>query len=64
MNVVELLIFLLICAALGFVGHLASPRYGWGVGAVLAVPVLILLLIGSFREAVKESRQRRRNRGE
>ena len=64
MNVFELIIFLLLCAALGFVGHLVSPRYGWGVAAGLAVPVLILLFVGSFREAIKESRQRRRTRGE
>jgi hypothetical protein len=64
MNIFELIIFLAICAAFGFIGHLVSPRYGWIVGAVPAVPVLILLLRGSFKEMIKESRPRRQNRSE
>lgn len=62
MNLFELIIFVLICAGLGFLGHLASPRYGWFAGAVLAVPVFVLLFIGSFREALNESRKKRRER--
>jgi hypothetical protein len=41
--------FLLVCFGLGFLGHLVSPRYGWLLGVVLAVPVFILMLIGSFK---------------
>ena len=55
MNVFELIFFLLICAGFGFLGHLVSPRYGWGVGAALAVLFLFLLLKGF--------RQRRNERG-
>ena len=58
MNVIELFIFLLVCFGLGFLGHLVSPRYGWLLGAVLAVSVFILMLIGSF----KEFRQSLKNR--
>lgn len=63
MNLFELIIFLLICAVLGFLGHLVSPRYGWFASAVLAVPVFILLFIGGFKEALNESRKKRRERG-
>ena len=61
LNVFELIVFLLLCAGLGFAGHLVWPRYGWGAGAVLAVPALILLFIGSFRQALK-ARQKRGDR--
>ena len=57
MNVFELIVFLLICAGLGFLGYLVSPRYGWWIGALLFVPVFIVMLIGSFREAVRKSDQ-------
>jgi hypothetical protein len=53
MNLFELVIFLLVCFGLGFLGHLVSPRYGWLLGAVLAVTVFVLMLIGSFRGSVK-----------
>lgn len=56
MNVFELIVFLLACAAFGFVGHLVSARYGWFVGVGLAVLVLILLLSGSFKKIIKGSR--------
>jgi hypothetical protein len=61
MNVFELLIFLLVCAAFGFIGHLVSPRYGWIVGSVLPVLVLIWL---SFKGKTKEPRARRKNGSE
>lgn len=61
MNVFELLILVLVCAAFGFIGHLVSPHYGWIVGAVL--PVLILFS-GSLRKTIKESPQRRKKRSE
>jgi hypothetical protein len=53
MNVFELIIFLFICAAFGFIGHLVSPRYGWLVGIGLAVLLLILLLGGSFKKIIE-----------
>jgi hypothetical protein len=62
MNLFDLILFLLICAGLGFLGHLVSPRYGWFAGAVLSVPVFILLFIGSFKEALNDSRKKRRER--
>jgi hypothetical protein len=58
MSLFELVIFLLVCFGLGFLGHLVSPRYGWLVGAVLAVPVFVLVLVGSL----KRSRQSWKNR--
>ena len=61
MNALDLIVFLLLCAGLGFVGHLVSPRYGWGLGALLALLVLLLLLIGSFRESVEQSLEKCRN---
>ena len=64
MNVFELIVFLLICAGLGFLGHLVSPRYGWWVAALLFVPVLIVMLIGSFREAVRKSDQTHKRGGQ
>jgi hypothetical protein len=64
MNVFELIIFLLICAVIGFVGYLVSPRYGWFAGLGPAVLVLILLLIGSFKEIIMGSRAQHKNRNE
>ena len=49
MNVFELIFFLLICAGFGFLGHLVSPRYGWGVGAALAVLLFLFLLLKPAR---------------
>lgn len=63
MNVFELIFFLLICAGFGFLGHLVSPRYGWGVGAALAVLVLSFLLLGTFKKTLKGFRRRRNERG-
>ena len=62
MNLFELIIFLLICVGLGFLGHLLSPRYGWFAGGV--IPVFILLFIGSFKEALNAWRKKRRERGQ
>jgi len=63
MNVFELIIFLLICAGFGLLGHLVSPRYGWRVGAALAVLLLLFLLLGSFKKPLKGFRHRRNERG-
>jgi len=63
MNVFELIFFLLICAGFGFLGHLVSPRYGWGVGAALAVLLLLFLLLSSVKKTLKGFRQRRHERG-
>ena len=57
MNVFELLLFLLFCAVVGFLGHLISPRYGLVAAAVVAAPVLALLLVGSFQEMLREIRR-------
>jgi hypothetical protein len=64
MNVFGLLLFLLFCAVVGFLGRLISPRYGWFAAAVVAAPFLALLLVGSFREMLREIRRgwRRRSR--
>jgi hypothetical protein len=60
MNLIGLVIFLLICFGLGFLGHLVSPRYGWPLGAGLAVPVFILMLVGSFKESCQNYKNRPR----
>jgi hypothetical protein len=62
MNVFELIVFLLACAAFGFVGYLVSPRYGWFMG--LAVLVLILLLSGSFKPRTRETGLRQKNQSD
>jgi membrane protein implicated in regulation of membrane protease activity len=49
-NLFELLFFLLICLALGFLAHLIFPAWGWWVGAVAAAAVMLLVLAGAFRE--------------
>jgi hypothetical protein len=51
------------CAGLGFFGQLISPRYGWFAGAILAVPVSVLLPIGSFKQALRDAWKKRRDRG-
>ena len=53
MNVFELLLFLLLCAVVGFLGHLILPRYGWFTATAVAAPILALLLVGSFREMLR-----------
>jgi hypothetical protein len=63
MNIFELLFFLLFCVAVGFVGHLVSLRYGWLVGAVVGGSVVALLLVGSYREMLREVRRGLRRRG-
>jgi hypothetical protein len=63
MNVFELLLFLLFCAVVGFLGHLISPCYGWLAAAAVAAPVLALLLVGSLQEMLREIRRGWRRRG-
>jgi hypothetical protein len=53
MSLFELVIFLLVCLGLGFLGHLVSPHYGWLLGAGLAVAVFMLMLITGFRRSWK-----------
>jgi hypothetical protein len=64
MNVFELIVFLLVCAAFGFVGYLVSPRYGWFMGVGLAVLVLILLLSGSFKPRTRGTGLRQKNQSD
>jgi len=54
MNVFELLIFLLLCLGLGFLGHLIWHHYGWLLG-VAAIPVLIWLMTGGLRKVLNHS---------
>jgi uncharacterized membrane protein (DUF4010 family) len=63
MNVFELLLFLLFCAVVGFLGYLISPRYGWFAAAAVAAPVLALSLVGSFQEMLREIRRGWKSRG-
>jgi hypothetical protein len=56
MNVFQLLFFVFFCLGLGFLGYLISPRYGWLAVAVVATPVLILQVIGSWRQLIRETR--------
>ena len=55
MSIFELLIFLLICLGLGFLGHLVH-QYGSLVG-VAAMPVLIWLMTGGLRKVLNYSRK-------
>ena len=54
MNLIELLIFLLVCAALGFLGHFFSARWGWLVGAVPALAVAVIMLVSGWLSLVRE----------
>ena len=56
MSAIELLVFLLLCAGIGFVGHLFSARYGWLAGVVVAAPVFIVALIAQYRQLYREIR--------
>jgi hypothetical protein len=56
MNIFELLIFLLLCPGLGFLGHLVWHHYGWLVG-VAAIPLLIWLMTGGLRKVLNHSRK-------
>jgi uncharacterized membrane protein (DUF4010 family) len=57
MNVFELLFFLLFSLAVGFLGHLISPHYGWLVSAVVGGPILVLLPIGPALKRFREFRR-------
>ena len=54
MNIFELLIFLLLCLGLGFLGHLVWHYYGWLVG-VAVIPLLIWLMTGGLRKVLNHS---------
>ncbi|HKW62792.1 MAG TPA: hypothetical protein VJN89_09630 [Candidatus Acidoferrum sp.] len=56
MNVVELLTFLLLCAGLGFVGHLFSPQWGWLAGAIPAGLGLLVMLVATIRALFRHKR--------
>jgi hypothetical protein len=43
-NLLELLVFLLICLGLGFLAHLIFPAWGWYVGAAAALALMLLML--------------------
>ena len=45
MTLFELLFFLLVCLALGFIAHLIFPAWGWWVGAI---PALALCVVMAF----------------
>lgn len=49
MTLLELLVFLLLCAALGFLGHLFSSRWGWLLGVIPAFTVISALLFFETR---------------
>jgi len=54
MNLIELLIFLLLCAGLGFLGRVFFPRWGWFVGAIPAGAVLIVMLFATIRQELRK----------
>ena len=59
MTLIELLVFLLLCFGLGFIGHLISPRWGWWASLIVAVPVVFFWLVGLYRQLLKGLRQGR-----
>lgn len=58
MNVIELLVFLLFCAGLGFLGSLASHRYGWIAGVLPAAVLLLVTLFFTWRNLILEIREK------
>jgi hypothetical protein len=62
MSLIELLVFLALCAGLGFLGNLVSHRYGWIAGAIPAAIVLIIMLFVHWRNLIIETRNQWRRR--
>jgi hypothetical protein len=62
MNLFELLAFLLLCAGLGFLGHFFSERWGWMLGAIPGGAGLVVILLGSCIDMVRETRHSFRSR--
>jgi hypothetical protein len=56
MNVFELLIFLLLCAGLGYFGRLFSPRWGWLAGGIPAVAVFGIMFVATMRAGLRRKR--------
>jgi len=56
MNIFELLIFLLLCAGLGYFGHLFSPHWGWLAGAIPAVAVFGIMFVATIRAWLRRKR--------
>ena len=62
MTLIELLIFLLLCAGLGFLGHLFSARWGWLLGGMPAAVGLVAMMVGSWVSLIRESKHSLRSR--
>lgn len=56
MSLIELLLFVLLCAGLGLLGHLVSPRWGWLAGTVPFLFVAIMMLVGGYASLIRELR--------
>jgi hypothetical protein len=54
MTLIELVIFWFLCFVIGFVGHLISPRWGWLVGVIPAIAVMIVMLFFQIRSIFVE----------
>ena len=54
MTLIELIIFWLLCFVIGFVGHLIAPRWGWLVGVIPAIAVMIVMLFFQVRRIFVE----------
>jgi hypothetical protein len=54
MTLIELIIFWALCFVIGFVGHLASPRWGWLIGVIPALGVMIVMLFFQVRSMFVE----------
>jgi uncharacterized membrane protein (DUF4010 family) len=52
MNVFELIVFTLLCAALGFLGHLVLPRWGRLVGFI---PWFVIIGFTALPARLRES---------
>jgi hypothetical protein len=56
MNVFELLIFLLLCTGLGYLGRIFSPHWGWLAGAIPAVAVFGIMFVATIRAGLRSKR--------
>lgn len=63
MNLIELLLALLICLIVGALAHWILPGRGWGVGAILAFALMLVLLTGMLRNLFSSQQSGRPKRG-
>jgi membrane protein implicated in regulation of membrane protease activity len=62
MTLFELLFFLLVCLVAGFIAHLIFPAWGWWVGAVPALALVLVLEFFTFRNLFSDDKNAKRRR--